>query len=308
ERSQTHFQGMPDRFAPDEIAAAIVEQPLFSDGRFTLKGQPEPDKADRLFFAAAVRPGNPGYRQRDARMRTGQCAGRHFLRGLVRYGTVGVQRRGRNADHLHLGIVGIGDEAAVDHRRRAGNIGQRGDDQAAGATLRRCRQYLVSGAYLQEAVCQFIQFVQFVHAGTSPGNATLGVAIAAMPSLRPMKPSFSLVVALTEMRSGEMPSIAESSAVIAARCGPILGASQISVMSALAMRPPRSRTSFAACSTKMREAEPFHCGSDGGKCVPISPAPQVASNASVSACRPTSASEWPDNFLSCGIVTPQSTT
>ena len=50
------------------------------------------------------------------------------------------------------------------------------------------------------------------------------------------------------------------------------------------MRPPRSRTSRAACSTKMREAAPRHCGSDGGKCVPISPAPQVASSASVSAC------------------------
>ena len=37
-------------------------------------------------------------------------------------------------------------------------------------------------------------------------------------------------------------------------------------------------------------------------------APQVASSASVSACSATSASEWPDSFLPCGIATPHSTT
>ena len=46
-----------------------------------------------------------------------------------------------------------------------------------------------------------------------------------MPSSRPTKPSCSLVVALTETRSAEIASISASAATIAARCGPILGAS-----------------------------------------------------------------------------------
>ena len=39
--------------------------------------------------------------------------------------------------------------------------------------------------------------------------------------------------------------------------------------------------------------------------MPISPAPIAPSTASVSACNPTSASEWPTRPCSCGIATPQ---
>ena len=93
-----------------------------------------------------------------------------------------------------------------------------------------------------------------------------------------------------------------SAATIASRCGPTCGASQISVMSALAMRPPAARTIAAACSTKMRDGAPFHCGSDGGKCVPMSPAPQVASSASVSACSADIGVGMARQRLSCGMV------
>ena len=43
------------------------------------------------------------------------------------------ERRGGNAEHLHLGLVRIGDEAAVDDVGGAGDVGQRGGDHAAGA-------------------------------------------------------------------------------------------------------------------------------------------------------------------------------
>src|SRR5690606_19211531 len=144
-----------------------------------------------------------------------------------------LQRFGGNADHLYLGLVGIGDEAAVDHRRRSGDVGEQRDDHAAGAGFGRRHQYLAMRAGLQEAVRQV---APIIHSGTSPGKITLAVAIAAIPSSRPMKPRRSFVVALIEMRPAEMFSMEAIASTMASRCGPMRGASQISVMSALAMR------------------------------------------------------------------------
>ena len=52
-------------------------------------------------------------------------------------------------------------------------------------------------------------------------DATLAVAIAAIPSPRPRKPSLSLVVALTETRWAATPRMREIASTMAARCGPI---------------------------------------------------------------------------------------
>jgi hypothetical protein len=79
---------------------------------------------------------------------------------------------------------------------------------------------------------------------------------------------------------------------ITSRIGPILGRSQISVTSRLAMRPPRAVTRSTAYFRKRSEAAPFHCASLGGKCEPISPSASAPRMASTSACRPTSPSEW----------------
>ena len=89
------------------------------------------------------------------------------------------------------------------------------------------------------------------------------------------------------------PRISATRATIASRCGPIFGRSQMMVTSRWAMLPPLARTSAAACARKRSDAAPRHCGSLGGKCMPISPAPSAPRIASVSACSPTSASEWP---------------
>ena len=92
-----------------------------------------------------------------------------------------------------------------------------------------------------------------------------------MPSARPVKPSFSLVVALTATRPASTPAISAIRARIASRCGPIFGASQMSVASRWTMAPPRARTRSAAWARKIFDAAPFHCGSEGGKCWPMSP-------------------------------------
>src|SRR5690606_28566940 len=70
-------------------------------------------------------------------------------------------------------------------------------------------------------------------------------ACAAMPSPRPVKPSVSVVVALTLITSSPTPSAAAMAARIAATCGPTRGCSQTMVMSALPSCQPRSRTSVA---------------------------------------------------------------
>ncbi len=57
-----------------------------------------------------------------------------------------------------------------------------------------------------------------------------------------------------------------------------------------------------------RKARRASVSSLGGKCWPMSPAPMAPSIASVSACRPASASEWPSSPWSCAIFTPHSQT
>ena len=59
---------------------------------------------------------------------------------------------------------------------------------------------------------------------------------------------------------------------------------------------------------KMCEAAPFQRASVSGKCWPMSPAPMAPSRASVSACRATSASEWPSSAWVWAILTPHSQT
>ena len=68
---------------------------------------------------------------------------------------------------------------------------------------------------------------------------------------------------------------------IESRCGPSFGRSQTTVASMWEMAPPRSRTFAAAAARKIREAAPRHCGSLGGKWLPISPSAKAPSKASV---------------------------
>ena len=58
------------------------------------------------------------------------------------------------------------------------------------------------------------------------------------------------------------------------------------------MSPPRALTRSAAKARKRSDDAPRHCGSLGGKYIPISPSASAPSTASVSACSTTSPSEW----------------
>src|SRR5690606_8559187 len=87
-------------------------------------------------------------------------------------------------------------------------------------------------------------------------------ACAAMPSSRPVKPSFSLVVALILTRSSSIPSRCATFSRIASACGPTLGRSQITVMSALPTCHPRSASNALQCVTNRLLSAPFQWSSD----------------------------------------------
>ncbi len=78
----------------------------------------EMHEADRLFRRTTVRPGNARHRYSDIDRRVGDAAARHLFRGFAADGAILVQRCRRYADHVLFGLIGVGDEAALEH---AGN-------------------------------------------------------------------------------------------------------------------------------------------------------------------------------------------
>ena len=141
------------------------------------------------------------------------------------------------------------------------------------------------------------------------GTSTVATACAAMPSRRPVKPSPSVVVAFTltlsTLDAGDARDACRPWPRDAGRCAaprrPVSGRDGRCARRAR----PRDRRRGAGSG---RRTTPRHCGSEGGKCLPMSPAPIVPSSASVSACSATSASEWPARAWLCGMATPPSIT
>src|SRR5690606_12319733 len=115
-------------------------------------------------------------------------------------------------------------------------------------------------------------------------------ACAAMPSPRPVKPSFSLVVALTLIASRSTPQASAMRWRICAACGPTLGRWQTMVMSALPSFQPQPATRPTQWRSSTRLSAPRQRSSLGGKCTPMSPSASAPRMASHSACRATSPS------------------
>src|SRR3954469_1312739 len=103
------------------------------------------------------------------------------------------------------------------------------------------------------------------------GTSMDTTACAAIPSLRPVKPNRSVVVALTDIRPASTPNRSASRRIMAAAWGVIFGCSQISVTSALISRPPRAAIRSAAWRRKRALSASFHWAWLGGKWRPMSP-------------------------------------
>ena len=142
-----------------------------------------------------------------------------------------------------LGLVGVGDEAAIDHRRGAGDVGQRAGDEPAGAGFRRRHHELLRLAQIEQGGRGGFGSPSVIAIYQDQGRRTVAVAIAAMPSLRPVKPSCSLVVAFTATRSIDISAISAIRFRIASRCGPMRGASQ--TMVTIEMRDPAAALGHA---------------------------------------------------------------
>ena len=98
------------------------------------------------------------------------------------------------------------------------------------------------------------------------GSSTLATAWAAMPSRRPVKPSSSVVVALTLTRGdGDAQQFGDACPHRLRGAAPTFGRSQIRVTSTLTMRPPAAATSPAAWRRNSSEGAPRQRGSDGRK-------------------------------------------
>ena len=92
-------------------------------------------QADGLVGGPAAGTGDAGDGDGKLGRRAGERPFGHGLGDLGADGAVGLDEIRRNAEKLGLGGVRIGDEAAFEDVGRAGDFGQRGGDQAAGAGL-----------------------------------------------------------------------------------------------------------------------------------------------------------------------------
>src|SRR6185436_2894170 len=95
----------------------------------------EAHHAHRLARAAAAGSGHASHRQRHAATPAAERALRHLARGLLADRAVFLQRVLAHAEQLALGVVRIGDEAALEPVGRAGHRGRDLRRPAAGARL-----------------------------------------------------------------------------------------------------------------------------------------------------------------------------
>ena len=98
-------------------------------------GHGEENRSHRLVRGAAIRPGYAGNRQREMGAGIFQRAHRHGLHGGLGDRAEPRDQLLGDAEHVRLGLVAVGDEAALEHVGGAGNFGESGGDHAAGATL-----------------------------------------------------------------------------------------------------------------------------------------------------------------------------
>ena len=136
-------------------AASSRSSPTLTEARRTASRPMSPNRSSRATVGAprraqakwtsptgfaAVPPSGPAMpvtlTATSARERLERPLG-HRPRRLLADRAVPRERRGRNAEQLLLGRVGIDDEAALDHVGRARNLRQQPGDQPAGARFRR---------------------------------------------------------------------------------------------------------------------------------------------------------------------------
>ncbi len=115
------------------LAADLAEALFPRDASALARHGGEMNEPDRLLRRAAAGTRNAGDGNREVGGGARERAAHHRFRGLAADCAEFFQHLRRHVEHRLLGRVRIGDETAVDHVGRAGNFGQRGCHQPAGA-------------------------------------------------------------------------------------------------------------------------------------------------------------------------------
>ncbi len=166
----------------------------------------EINQPDRLLFCVAIGAGDAGDGNGKACARMGERAARHGPGHVLAHRAVALDQPEGHAEHLALGAVRIGHEAALEDVGRAGDGGQRGGNKSSGAGLRG-RHRLAAGAAGLEQLRGLGKEPLVDLDSLRHGRLTVAVAIAAIPSPLPIKPKPSLVVALMLTCETSRPSI-----------------------------------------------------------------------------------------------------
>ena len=115
--------------------ADVAEAAYLHGGRRASPGGREVYQADGFLGRSAAGPGDAGDRDRHVRVRVCNRAFSHRYRRRCADGAEFVERVVDDAEAFLLGVVRVGDEAALEHIRRACDLGQRAGDEAAGAAF-----------------------------------------------------------------------------------------------------------------------------------------------------------------------------
>ena len=95
----------------------------------------DPDRADGLFGGTAIRPRDPGDRQRGSDTEAAACPCRHGARHRFAHRAMFAQRRSRYTEKALLHRIGVGDHAAHHHIAAARNGGESLAEHTSRATF-----------------------------------------------------------------------------------------------------------------------------------------------------------------------------
>ena len=132
------------------------------------------------------------------------------------------------------------------------------------------------------------------------------VAQAAHPSLLPVNPRCSVVVALTETLSGEILIVSPRTEHMDGMYPASFGFWRIITMSAFTTFQPRFSIRDIVRPRRILLSMPLNSSEVSGKCLPMSPRERAPSRASQRACMAASPSEWATQPNGLSIRTPPS--